>query len=127
MTTPAHPLQSVLDGLELPEMDCGDNSCAFATKRTGMRTNGGCRCADKLSKSQIHLFLRNMKRAHTTIRAMMDVDMQSVAEIAKILDARTDTQHLRTPLSFKALLFREVISIRDNAFAAGLAAREMGK
>lgn len=32
-------------------MDCGDNSCAFATPRGGMRTNGGCRC---LSKLQIH-------------------------------------------------------------------------
>lgn len=24
--------------------DCGDNSCLYAEKRTGMRTNGGCRC-----------------------------------------------------------------------------------
>lgn len=24
--------------------DCGDNSCRFATNKTGMRTNGGCRC-----------------------------------------------------------------------------------
>lgn len=26
------------------EIDCGDNSCLFATKKGGMRTNGGCRC-----------------------------------------------------------------------------------
>ena len=26
-------------------MDCGDNSCRYAPRpRTGMRTNGGCRC-----------------------------------------------------------------------------------
>lgn len=25
-------------------LDCGDNSCMFAEKRGGMRTNGGCRC-----------------------------------------------------------------------------------
>jgi len=25
-------------------LDCGDNSCRFVSKRTGMRTNGGCRC-----------------------------------------------------------------------------------
>ena len=25
-------------------IDCGDNSCRFATNRGGMRTNGGCRC-----------------------------------------------------------------------------------
>ncbi len=24
--------------------DCGDNSCRFALKKEGMRTNGGCRC-----------------------------------------------------------------------------------
>lgn len=26
--------------------DCGDHSCLFAEKKTGMRTNGGCRCFD---------------------------------------------------------------------------------
>ncbi len=26
------------------DFDCGDNSCLFAKKRGGMRTNGGCRC-----------------------------------------------------------------------------------
>lgn len=24
--------------------DCGDNSCLYATKKGGMRTNAGCRC-----------------------------------------------------------------------------------
>jgi len=28
------------------EIDCGDNSCLFATRRGGMRTNGGCRCLE---------------------------------------------------------------------------------
>jgi len=27
--------------------DCGDNSCRFAVKRGGMRTNGGCRCIER--------------------------------------------------------------------------------
>jgi hypothetical protein len=26
------------------DLDCGDNSCYFATAKGGMRTNGGCRC-----------------------------------------------------------------------------------
>jgi hypothetical protein len=26
-------------------IDCGDNSCRYATNKTGMRTNGGCRCS----------------------------------------------------------------------------------
>lgn len=25
-------------------LDCGDNSCCYARKKGGMRTNGGCRC-----------------------------------------------------------------------------------
>ena len=29
-------------------LDCGDNSCAFAINRGGMRTNGGCRCLSGL-------------------------------------------------------------------------------
>lgn len=29
-------------------LDCGDNSCLFATRRGGMRTNGGCRCIERL-------------------------------------------------------------------------------
>lgn len=27
-----------------PDVDCGDNSCLYAKKKTGMRTNGGCSC-----------------------------------------------------------------------------------
>ncbi len=27
-------------------LDCGDNSCRYATKKGGMRTNGGCSCDD---------------------------------------------------------------------------------
>ena len=30
------------------DMDCGDSSCAFAKTRSGMRTNGGCRCLENL-------------------------------------------------------------------------------
>jgi hypothetical protein len=26
------------------KIDCGDNSCHFAEDKSGMRTNGGCRC-----------------------------------------------------------------------------------
>jgi hypothetical protein len=28
----------------LDELDCGDSNCHFAKKRTGMRTQRGCRC-----------------------------------------------------------------------------------
>lgn len=26
------------------DIDCGDHSCIFAKNKSGMRTNGGCRC-----------------------------------------------------------------------------------
>lgn len=32
----------------LTQLDCGDHSCVFARDRTGMRTNGGCRCLHDL-------------------------------------------------------------------------------
>lgn len=30
------------------DLDCGDNSCVFAARKGGMRTNGGCRCLSDL-------------------------------------------------------------------------------
>lgn len=31
-------------------LDCGDNSCRFATNKTGMRTNSGCRCRETIEE-----------------------------------------------------------------------------
>ena len=33
---------------KLENFDCGDNSCRFAKNKSGMRTNGGCRCLNNL-------------------------------------------------------------------------------
>ena len=41
----------------LMEMDCGDSSCWFAQKKTGMRTNGGCRCLSGLPSHVKHHIL----------------------------------------------------------------------
>ncbi len=38
-------------------VDCGDNSCLFAESRTGMRTNGGCRCFDEIDRVQRRILL----------------------------------------------------------------------
>lgn len=43
--------QTVYDRLGRYVVDCGDNSCRFALKKGGMRTNGGCRC---LSTNQMN-------------------------------------------------------------------------
>lgn len=52
MTTPDEkklPTREQLDSLKnLLPLDCGDNSCQFAPKKGGMRTNGGCRCVTDL-------------------------------------------------------------------------------
>lgn len=29
------------------KLDCGDSSCYYAENKSGMRTNGGCRCHEK--------------------------------------------------------------------------------
>lgn len=42
---------SKLETIAKAAPDCGDNSCRFAAKRGGMRTNGGCRC---LERSMVH-------------------------------------------------------------------------
>lgn len=51
--SPQDPLTELLrEGEKVIEdrsqkLDCGDNSCLFAENKTGMRTNGGCRCFAK--------------------------------------------------------------------------------
>jgi hypothetical protein len=34
----------IAEAKRLAALDCRDSSCWFARKKTGMRTNGGCRC-----------------------------------------------------------------------------------
>lgn len=42
-------------------LDCGDNSCYFATSKGGMRTNGGCRYLSNAGFSKgIHASVREM-------------------------------------------------------------------
>lgn len=51
---------------DVKPLDCGDNSCLFALERTGMRTNGGCRCLQELHLSTVQRI--NLERR---IRASM--------------------------------------------------------
>lgn len=46
-------------------LDCGDNSCLFATRRGGMRTNGGCRCIERLLDAAV---ARERERWQAAIR-----------------------------------------------------------
>lgn len=53
--------------------DCGDNSCRFAKNKTGMRTNGGCRCFE-----------------HPIIRSKMALIINSFAD-GELINIKTAT------------------------------------
>lgn len=44
--------------------DCGDNSCMFAEKKGGMRTNGGCQCFDS---GKLYGASEEHKKVHTEL------------------------------------------------------------
>jgi hypothetical protein len=46
--------------LELEQIDCGDSSCVFAARKTGMRTNGGCRCLKDEVKPELRRILHRL-------------------------------------------------------------------
>ena len=49
------------------DRDCGDNSCVFARTRTGMRTNGGCRCMERSGTQSV------ARRLIAELPALLDV------------------------------------------------------
>lgn len=44
---------------------CGDGGCVVFRPRSGMHTNGGCRCETRLDKIQIRRLLATMQRLRT--------------------------------------------------------------
>lgn len=68
-------------------MDCGDNSCLFAVKRGGMRTNGRCRCLDSLDDT--HVRLRRDLHAYANRQQVYIAKLEAVAKAARRL--MTDT------------------------------------
>lgn len=57
-------------------LDCGDNSCAFCPpeKKTGMRTNGGCRCLQGADQEE----RRTAQRQVISIRAQLQESQEQV-------------------------------------------------
>jgi hypothetical protein len=51
-------------------IDCGDNSCRYATNKTGMRTNGGCRCARNYGDKVERFLLQNYHEALEKIQEL---------------------------------------------------------
>ena len=52
--------------------DCGDNSCRFAKDKTGMRTNGGCRCIEIRDPSLRHFTQMANPQAVLTLLATIE-------------------------------------------------------
>lgn len=76
-----------------PRIDCGDSSCIFATSRSGMRTNGGCRCLRDLP----HDMQRDLRR--------LFLDMS--AEITELRAENEELRRLAWQWCFKAAEYRD--------------------
>lgn len=70
MTRP--PIEELKKRLDEISPDCGDNSCRFAVKRGGMRTNGGCRCTTDRSLRSSPKIEQYAVIARTNIPALLD-------------------------------------------------------
>ena len=73
------------------EIDCGDNSCAFATNKGGMRTNGGCRCFSNagFSRSAVsaaHLMLPEVLRLRQALATVGNLIPNYTPEGIRLLD-----------------------------------------
>lgn len=63
-------------------LDCGDHSCDFAKDKSGMRTNGGCRCLKPLADTQRH----KIKMAFRAMEKERDAALLQVRELKEGLD-----------------------------------------
>lgn len=60
--------------------DCGDNSCYFAKDKSGMRTNGGCRCLRNDPRS-VEKYARLLQQENRLLRSfLLDVITQACGE-----------------------------------------------
>lgn len=120
---PARPKldQEVAEFLEAASKDapdCGDNSCRFAAKRGGMRTNGGCRCMDKRSMvnwSPVERYAARLTRAPDLLRRQARViGVLREALLANALTVREDGRE--HPMALRA---EEALAQAD-AIASGV-------
>lgn len=70
-----------LESSEHHGLDCGDNSCMYrdTSKPGGMRTNGGCRCADNKGRYVERFLLSNyLKALEKIIQLEADLAMEEI-------------------------------------------------
>ena len=73
------------------KLDCGDNSCEFAEVKTGMRTNGGCRCIKDLSfdrRMAVRGYIKALREENARLKARLVEMYERIIpeEIAKGLE-----------------------------------------
>lgn len=74
-----------------PTLDCGDSSCKYSARGLGgMRTNGGCRCAENRPRDVERFLLRNYLKAQEKI-----LQLEASLGIEKMLEV-TDVDAKRT-------------------------------
>lgn len=66
------------------DFDCGDNSCVFATKKGGMRTNGGCACLESVRDSVERMEITTAVRALQDRLARAEKAGKQLSECAKL-------------------------------------------
>jgi hypothetical protein len=66
-------------------LDCGDNSCRYVTNKTGMRTNGGCRCALNHGDKVERFLNRNYHAAQQRIK-----ELENSLEFSRSLEQPSD-------------------------------------
>lgn len=71
-------------------LDCGDNSCLFAAKRGGMRTNCGCRCLNGLSQAQRRKLLLRLDEIKSEAR------LDALREVREMASKRAKRNHSRS-------------------------------
>jgi hypothetical protein len=84
--------------MAMGDMDCGDNSCIFAIKKGGMRTNGGCRCLQDAPyelQRDVNLWAQRMRQEVKAAEAR-GLDAGKKAAAARLDTVAADLRRLST-------------------------------
>lgn len=72
-----------LEDVAIHNIDCGASNCKYALTRSGMRTNGGCHCADNRGRDVERFLLRNYHKALLKIQ-----ELEATLEVDKMLETK---------------------------------------
>lgn len=95
----------------LPLPDCGDNSCRFATKRGGMRTNGGCSCLTDLYPRALRTYLTGIVNALPDLLSLIDSQGAEIERLTAEVTGERDE---------KAMIARQFGAAAEVAEVAGV-------